>query len=77
MSNRYVITDHGGHGTSAVDSGPDAGGTLRGISLDEGRFTAVLSSTTRTYRTLAGARRFMARMGYDSYGRQLDREGSA
>lgn len=60
------------HGTVLVGADSDGhGGYVRGISGINGTFTALTGATSKSFKTLAGAVRYLARFGYDAYGRRV------
>jgi hypothetical protein len=71
MNTKDLHTDYGTHGTTLVGAGSDGyGGYVRGIAGD-GPYVALTGATSRTYKTLKGAIRYMAYLGYDEYGRRI------
>lgn len=72
MSTAALHTDSGTHGLSLVGADSDGyGGYVRGIGGGNGsHFVALTGPTSKTFKTLAGAVRYMARFGYDAYGRR-------
>jgi hypothetical protein len=71
MSTENLHSDYGTNGTILVGADSDGyGGYVRGIAGD-GPYVALTGATSRTYKTLAGAKKYMAYLGYDAYGRRV------
>jgi hypothetical protein len=78
----YIHTDHGTHGLILVNADPDGqNGYVRGIATyNDGLFMALTGAASRSFKTLAGATRYMEKRGYDSFGRtpaQVEAEAAA
>jgi hypothetical protein len=62
------------HGLTTVGADSDGhNGYVRGISGPyDSAYTAITGAQSKTFKTLAGAVRWMAVRGYDAHGRRID-----
>lgn len=66
---RIVVEDHGTYGTT-VDA--NWSGQVRGIAPDQATagWAAMTNVDVRYFKTVTGAARYLAKYGYDAYGRR-------
>jgi hypothetical protein len=65
-----LLTDNGTFGTTRTDDSSQTWTAVRGVTEQDGIYTAFSHSFSKDFKTLGGAVRYMARMGYDAYGQR-------